>query len=465
LTAGRVVPEASRVADERLERIRDGVAAQMAETGTPGVSIGVLSEGDVQTAALGVTNLEHPLAATRDTLFQIGSITKTFTGTAALRLVERGALDLDEPVRRYLPELHLADEDVAARVTMRHLLTHTGGWVGDFFDDLGSGDDALGRMVSVMAELPQTTPLGEVWSYNNSGFYLAGRLLETIAGAPYEALLRELVLEPLGLERSFFFADEVITHRVAAGHFEDEDGETVVARPWAIGRAAHPAGGLVSTVGDVLRYARFHLGEREVGEAGVLTRESLELMRTPQVRLGEDEAVGITWMLREVDGRRLVGHGGGTNGQITLLTLVPDAGFAVAVFTNHSRGGEITREVTRVALREYLDLDEREPETRRLTREELAEYAGRYTSALADVELEPGEGVLVQRTTPKGGFPKRDSPPPPAPPPFELAFYGADLVVVPEGRFRTVRAQFLRGPDGRVAWLRQGGRVHRREGT
>ena len=107
----------------------------MEETQTPGVAVGLLHEGEEHVAGFGVTSLENPLEVTPDTLFQIGSITKTFTGTAAMRLVERGELDLDAPVRTYLPGLKLSDEDVAARVTMRHLLTHTGGWIGDYFDD------------------------------------------------------------------------------------------------------------------------------------------------------------------------------------------------------------------------------------------------------------------------------------------------------------------------------------------
>ena len=142
----------------------------------PGVAIAVVSGGEEETAGLGVTSIENPLEVTPDTLFQIGSIGKTFTATAIMRLVEQGKVDLDVPVRTYLPDFRLADDNVAARVTIRHLLTHTGGWEGDYFDDFGLGDDALARMVGRLEELPQLTPLGEVWAYNNAGFYVAGRV-------------------------------------------------------------------------------------------------------------------------------------------------------------------------------------------------------------------------------------------------------------------------------------------------
>lgn len=147
-----------------LSELREYTTKRMEETGVPGVAIGVLQNGKIEAAGLGVTSIEHPLEVDPDTLFQIGSITKTFTGTAAMRLVERGELDLDAPVRTYLPGLRLTDEDAAARVTMRHLLTHTAGWVGDYFDDFGAGEDAIARMVDAIAELPQITPLGDVWS-------------------------------------------------------------------------------------------------------------------------------------------------------------------------------------------------------------------------------------------------------------------------------------------------------------
>jgi CubicO group peptidase (beta-lactamase class C family) len=443
--------------------LRELAAGRMEELGVPGATIGVLSEGEVATTGLGVTSLEHPLDVDADTLFQIGSITKTFTGTSALRLVEQRLLDLDAPVQTYLPELRLADPDVAERVTMRHLLTHTAGWVGDYFDDLGRGDDALTRMVSALAELPQISPLGELWSYNNAAFYVAGRIIEVVAERPFEHVVRDLVLEPLGLERSFFFADEVLTYRFVVGHVEDEDGRTIIARPWPIGRAVHPAGGLVSTVGDLLRYARFHLGDGTVdGGEAVLSKDSLELMRSPQVELTETDAMGLTWMLRRRAGRPTVGHGGLTNGQAALLTLVPDAGFGVAVLTNHAFGGLVAQDVTSAALREYLGLDELEPTAQPRTPDELQEYAGRYGGALADYELVVEDGRLVARLTYKGGFPARDSPPQPSPPPATIEFEGDDLVFVPEGRFKGARGQFLRDPEGRIAWLRLGSRAHAR---
>jgi CubicO group peptidase (beta-lactamase class C family) len=153
----------------------------MAELRVPGVSVWMLADGAEDGFQLGVTSVDNPLPVDADTVFQSGSITKTLTATAAVRLAQRGVLDLDVPVRRYLPELRLADDAVTAAITMRDLLSHGGGFVRDWFDDFGWGDDALARYVDRVDALPQLTPLRAVWSYNNAGFCVAGRVLEAVA--------------------------------------------------------------------------------------------------------------------------------------------------------------------------------------------------------------------------------------------------------------------------------------------
>ncbi len=433
-----------------FERVCDAIRESMEETQTPGAAVGLLQDGEEHVAGFGVTSVENPLDVTPDTLFQIGSITKTFTGTAAMRLVERGDLDLDAPVRTYLPELKLSDEAVAARVTMRHLLTHTGGWLGDYFEDFGTGDDALARICDTMSGLPQLTPVGEVWSYNNAGFYLAGRVIEVVAGAPYERAVQELVLDPLGLEHSFFFADDVMTRRFAVGHHRNEGGPPTVARPWPIGRAHHPAGGIASTVRDLLRYARFHLGDGD----GILKRTSLDEMQTSQLEVGSIfEHVGITWAISDRTGARIVGHGGGTNGQISIFLIAPEHDFAFTVLTNHQRGNEVAFAGRIVALQA---IGAREPEHQPMD-VDADEYLGTYSSALFDVELKREDGRLVLATTNKGGFPEKDSPPQPSPPPVTMSFYAPDRLFVTDGP--PGEAEFLRAPNGSIAWFRVGGRI------
>ena len=146
----------------------------MERYGIQGVAVGVLHQGKEFVRGYGVTDVNHPVPVDGDTVFRVASNAKTFTGTAAMRLVERGKLNLDARVSSYLPDFRTADPSVAARVTVRQLLNHTAGWLGEDFEDTGPGDDALARYVAGVARLPQLTPPGKVFSYNNPGLSVAG---------------------------------------------------------------------------------------------------------------------------------------------------------------------------------------------------------------------------------------------------------------------------------------------------
>lgn len=201
------------------------VTAAMERLHIPGVAVGIVRGVEEYETGFGVTNVEHPLPVDADTLFSIGSITKAFTATALMRLLpsasphsslppplggpggfgEGQRLDLDAPIWTYLPDLKLADEDVAARATMRQLLTHTGGWVGWAMNWSGPRDygrDALARALPKMAQIPQLAPLGELFSYSNNGYVLAGRVLEILTGRPFDTAVTRLVLA-----RRFAFAE------------------------------------------------------------------------------------------------------------------------------------------------------------------------------------------------------------------------------------------------------------------
>jgi CubicO group peptidase (beta-lactamase class C family) len=445
------------------ERLGQAVTQWMDQKEVPGVAIGMLHQGEMQTAAFGITNVDHPLPVTDETLFQIGSITKTFTGTAILRLVEMGKLDLDAPVRDTLPEFRVADEEASAGATLRHLLTHMGGWAGDFFHDTGAGDDALARYVADMAELPQLAPLGTVWSYNNAGFSLAGHLIEVVTGQRYEAALQELVLDPLGLEQCFLDPGDVITHRFVVGHSVDDRGAQV-ARPWPLVRSAYPAGGIVCSVRTLLRYARFHLGDGALEDgARLLAPESMAQMQARHTTVWKEEGWGLTWGRQEVGGMVQVAHGGGTNGQVSHLALVPEHGFAIATLTNADRGGFVTQEVRRWALREVLGIDVPKPEPIESSADELAQIAGQYRGFFDDLELGMLGGKLIWQVTYKRSFPSEDVPPPPAPPPASLARCEEDRLLVLDGPAKDALAEVIRTPDGSIGWLRFGGRLHVRD--
>ena len=447
-----------------FDQFGDVITTAMERLQIPGVAVGVLHQGQQYTAGFGQTNINHPLAVDADTLFQIGSTTKTFTATIAMQLVEEGKLALDQPLRTYLPELRLSDPQAQDQATLHHLFTHTGGWLGDYFEDKGRGTDAVARYVAGMAVLPQLTPLGEIWSYNNAGFNLAGRVIEVVTGQAYEEVVRERIFAPLGMEMSFFFAEDVITHRFATGHLVAAGAETKIAQPWALSRSAHPAGGITSTAPDQLRYAQFQMGDGTAPNGQrLLTPATLALMQSPHVAAGSMASnVGISWLLHEVGGAQVVGHGGATNGQISAFMMIPSHGFAITILTNANQGRTLNSEMTTWAFEHFLGLKNPAPQLRTLSAPELAPFVGYYKAALSDLTLTVEDGELILQVIPGGGFPEKDSPPPPAPPPAPVAFFDADRVTAVEGLMKGNRGEFLRDSQGEISWFRWGGRIHQR---
>ncbi len=442
--------------DPDFQLLSDFVASEMCRLGVPGVALGLIADGREHMAGFGVTSVENPLPVTADTLFQIGSTTKTITATIIMQLVEQGLIDLDRPVRDYLPDLRLADQTAEATVTTRHLLTHAGGWSGDFFRDTGSGDDNLARYVAEMAGLEQIVPVGEVWAYNNAGFGLAARLIEVVTGQGYEAVAQERVLDPLGMDNSFFFPADVISRRFAVGHRVDEELGPVVERPWALARSAHGVGGLCSSARDQLRYARFHMaGDRMTpDDQRLLSPESLAAMQTPQRPANFGRQMGLSWFLKAYDGVWTVAHGGATNGQLSAFLMVPARNFAITVLTNADEGSLLHDAVVTWALRHYLGLQEPEKSYIELDEATLAGYTGTYEAQLSNIKLYVADGRLMVQVIPNGGFPDADSPPSPAPPPSRLAFFEPDRVIALDHPLTNTKAEFIRDDSGRIVWLR-----------
>ncbi len=451
--------------EPKFQRLCETIRSEMKRLKVPGAAIGIYHDGQEYSAGFGRTSLENPLRVTPDTLFQVGSISKTFTGTILMRLAEQGGLDLDTPVRKLLPKFKMSDPEVEKRLTTRHLLTHTGGWLGDYFDDFGNGDDALQKMVKKIRKLPQITPLGGPWSYCNTGFNIAGRIIEVLTEKPYEQAAQEWLLDPLGLKMTFFFpSDLLITHRFAVGH--QKIGKKVkVARPWAIGRAGNCVGGVVSTVRDLLTYARFHMGDGSNAQGDpVMKRESLEAMRAEQVDAGGRGKMGLSWFIREVNGLKIYGHGGATHGQQAMFHFIPQENFAVALLTNSDEGGIITDNLLKWVLETYFDTSIPAPHPLQKPEEELAEYIGHYELPLSAFDLVAGDGVLIKKDIPRGGFPTPDTPPGAPEPDVRLAFYESDRLIGLDEPRKGALCEFLRDETGQIRFLRIGGRLHPKTG-
>lgn len=371
------------------------------ETGVPAAAVAVAYGDRVADAAAGTLSAATGVTATTDAIFQIGSITKVLTATLVQQLADEGLVDLDRPVRTWLPGLRLGDETAAAAVTVRQLLTHTAGFEGDVFTDTGKGDDCVERYVDLLAGVPQLFPPGEMWSYNNAGFCVLGRLVEVVRGAPYDACLRTHLLDPLGMTGAATDPYEAILHRTAVGHVDGRPTDT-----WALARSNAPAGSMLAMrARDLVAFARHHLAT-----------PALAGMREPQVRLpdlGQGEAWGLGWELFQLAPTPIVGHDGNTIGQSAFLRLLPEHDLAVAVLTNGGPAKLLHRAVTGHLLRELagVDLPAPPPPPATTTTPDPVRYAGTYVSEVGETVVSlDGHGRLWLDRTPLGVLAEIDEP-------------------------------------------------------
>ena len=449
--------------DPRFEALVTLTRAKMTEFGVPGVALGVVHNGTVSIRGIGITNVEDSLPVTPHTVFPIASISKTFAATAMMRLVEQGKVDLRAPVQKYIPEFRVRDPAATREATVWHLLTHTGGWEGQVSGP-DRGPETLANFITTITDLMQVAPPGAAWSYNNAGFSIAGRVIETATGTSINRALRDLVFQPLGLEHAGTTAGDFIVNRFAAGHTV-RNGSPVLNRPFSPSTSV-TAGGVGICMTDLLAYARFHMGDglSTSGER-VLRRESLELLRTPQLRKqANDDDMGIGWHLRTVGGVRTASHGGTLGGHILLLEIAPERDFAIAILTNANSGWRVIQDVEREALKAYLGasyatnqaiahrgLVETLPAVEPLAQQpDPAPYVGTFLRPSNSVVVRADGNKLVVQERPNTGQPGAEMP---------VSFYGPDRVVVTDGSQRGQSIEFVRDASGRVNWVRVVGRV------
>ena len=311
-----------------------------------GATLGIWSDGQEVLAACGVLNSATQVPVTPDSLFQIGSITKIWTATMIMQLIEEGLLSLDTTVADALPAIRLGTSDVGGQVTVQHLLTHTSGIDGDIFTDTGRGDECVQRYVEELAAASSTFPVGAAYSYCNSGFVLLGRIIEVLAGQSWDESLRDRLTGPLALTHTVTLPEEAILHRAAVGH----DGAGVPVRVWGLPRSIGPAGLISAAAGDLLTFARLHLagGVLPNGKR-ILSEASVSAMQQPRAAIPDfavpDAAIGLGWRLSSWGGRAIFGHDGDTVGQSAYLRIDPEARLAVCLLTNAGESESLFREL------------------------------------------------------------------------------------------------------------------------
>jgi CubicO group peptidase (beta-lactamase class C family) len=324
----------------------------------------------------GSANLEWDAPNSPATKFRLGSVTKQFTAASILLLQERGKLNVENPVKKYMADAPAAWDKIA----IYHLLTHTSG-IPSFtsFPEYAKWEPfatTAAEEVARFRDKPLDFAPGEKWSYSNSGYLLLGYLIEKITGGSYEKFVRENIFTPLGMKDSGYDSNSAVIARRAAGYSQGKDG--LENAGFVHMTIPHAAGALYSTTEDLLKWEQGLFGGK------LLSAASLKTMTTP---FKSDYACGLA--VETKDGRKVIQHGGGIEGFNTQLTYYPDDKLTVVVLGNVSGAapGEIAAKLSALAHGEAVKL---RTERKEITPDPkvLARYVGTY-------ELAAGVNMLI----------------------------------------------------------------------
>jgi CubicO group peptidase (beta-lactamase class C family) len=291
----------------------------------------------------GWADTDRKVPAGVNSIYRVGSISKSFTAVALLQLQEQGILELDEPVQRVLPELHqLQDpQGYGGRITFRHLASHTSGLIRE--PELeGAADGPLEFWEDkILASIPATSfyaSPGESYRYSNIGFGILGYAISRAAGIPFMELVDAGIFRPLGMHSSGFVVTPAMAEQLATGYVRRPDGSIDAETPYRehVGRGYKvPNGGVYSTVGDLARFVAGLTGSAAVSLLGPEGRSSIRVSQTPE----DGPAYSFGFAISRREGRPdLVGHSGSVAGYTAYLCFEPESGVGVILLRNYGRG-------------------------------------------------------------------------------------------------------------------------------
>lgn len=375
------------------------IEAQMAYQYQPGLSIGLISGQHLfWSKGFGYADTENQTPATPETIYRIASITKLFTSTAVMQLRDQGKLQLDDPVSKHLPWFNMKGSYPESPViTIRHLLTHTGGLPREvdfpYWDDGNFPDRA--QIQARLSEQETTLPTETEWKYSNLALTLAGEVVAAVSGEEYETYVREHILQPLSMGNSYIETIEPDHPLLATGYSRRLPEKNREIAPFTDCRGITPAANMASNVNDLAQFALFHLG---TAHADSILRASSrrEMQRVHWLNEDWTAGRGLGFYVWRFEGHTLAGHGGALRGYRTDLQICPAAKFGVVVLTNADDGNPL--QYTQKAIQWVLPAVQKATERDAEKSEQQAawqSYVGRYRNAWGDLQVMILEGKLV----------------------------------------------------------------------
>jgi CubicO group peptidase (beta-lactamase class C family) len=376
------------------------IESQMAYSGLPGLSIGIVHDQQlVWAAGFGRAGLEPARPATPDTLYRIASITKLFTSTAVMQLRDAGKLRLDDPLVQYLPWFRIGGAHAEGPdPTIRHLLTHTAGlpreagfayWTDGEFP---TSEQIRQRLAAQQAALPTET----VWKYSNLGLTLAGEVVAAVAGQGYAEYVADHILEPLGMRRTWVATPPADHPDLATGYARRLPAGGRAAAPFTDGRGITPAANMTTCVSDLARFAMLQFRDGPAGGTQILRGSTLrEMQRVHWLEPDWEAGWGLGFRIMRTRGKTYVGHGGALRGYRTIVHLCPADRIGVIVLTNADDGNPLLFAEKAFQWVAPAILKLVTPPAPVAPPAGWERYAGRYRSPWADVQVLVVDGRLA----------------------------------------------------------------------
>jgi CubicO group peptidase (beta-lactamase class C family)/D-alanyl-D-alanine dipeptidase len=388
---------AAKAYEPAVRALHAFIARELANKHLPALSIALVDDQTIVWAkGYGFSDSSAKVAATTDTVYRAGSVSKLFSDIAVMQLVEEGKLDLDVPVTRYLPDFKPANP-FGRPITLRQLMAHRSGLVreppvGNYFDP---SPPSLAKVVESLNQTELVYEPETRTKYSNAAITTVGYVLERTQNEPFARYLKRRLLEPMGMTRSGFEPTPALMHDLAAATMWTYWGREFPAPTFELGMA--PAGSMYSTANDLGRFLSMLFNGGRSSKGPILKPETLEKMWTPQFDKKGD--FGIGFHLGQLEGRRRIGHGGAIYGFATELAALPSDKLGVVVVTARDCANAVTTHIADVALRHMLAVRQGKSlpkieETTRLKPETARRLAGRYRSDRKGFDLLERGGTL-----------------------------------------------------------------------
>jgi CubicO group peptidase (beta-lactamase class C family)/D-alanyl-D-alanine dipeptidase len=382
-----------------VQTLQPFIEREMAEKGLPGLSIAIVEDQQIVWAqGFGMADPHTGKPATAETVYRIGSVSKLFTDIAIMQLVERGELNLDAPITDYLPDFRPRNP-FGTPITLRQLMSHRSGLlreppVGNYFE---SSQPSLAATVRSLNETELVFAPNTHTKYSNAAIAVVGYLLEARSHQPFAAYLKNSVLDRMGLTESSFEPYPPLIAKLAKAQMWTYDGLKFDAPTFQLGMA--PAGSMYSTVTDLGHFLSVLMAHGQTQNGAVLEPKTIEQMWSPQFANPGGRVFGLGFMVRSVDGHRLVGHGGAIYGFATTLDLLPEDKVGVVVIATKDAVNSVTERIAEETLK--LVLDQRSgkpltlpPATTAVSAEIGRSLAGRYGTGADAVDITYLDGRL-----------------------------------------------------------------------